>query len=67
MYLRTHFFCPLLHLYPEQQISVLFMLQHFIKFAMLILHLHELQNWAYDKCVQNGNLFGEDSCLIIAL
>lgn len=32
---------------------------------MLILLLRKFLSWAYDKCVQNGNLFAEDSCLTV--
>lgn len=32
---------------------------------MLILFLRKFQSWEYDKCVQNGNLFGKDSCLTV--
>ena len=63
MYLPTHV-TSLINWYPEQQISVLFLVQNLIIVFIclktfdqvyLILLLHKFQNWAYDKCVQNGN------------
>lgn len=77
MYLPTHV-TSLINWYPEQQISVLLLLQNLIIVFIclktfdqvyLILLLHKFQTVAY--CVQNGCLFGEDSyftvltCIII--
>lgn len=73
MYLPTPV-TSLINWYPEQQISVLFLVHNLIIVFIclktfdqvyLILLLHKFQTVAYDKCVQNGCLFGEDSYLTV--